>query len=246
MKKFLWVSLLVFVLVLSACSVQEKGVVKVPGTSEKGTTLVTFRVTLPDNTPAGDRIYLAGNFNNWNPSSPKFIMERTGNMAVLVVEMPIGMEIEYKYTRGGWKSVEKGPEGEEISNRKATVTEELVLEDVVASWADIPPAEKTEEQPEEQAEEPVQIGENVPVTFVVTLPENTPQGSIYIVGSFNEWVPGDPAYEMKRTGNVAKITLNYQPVLQLNTNTSEVTGEPLKRDLREKRYRIERSRFLLV
>jgi len=207
MKKFLWVGLLIFILVLSACSVQEKGVVKVPGPSPKGTTLVTFNVTLPDNTPASDRIYLAGNFNGWDPSSPKFIMERTGNTAVLVVEMPIGMEIEYKYTRGGWNRVEKGPEGEEISNRKATVTENLVLNDVVASWADIPPAEKAEEQPEEQAVEPAQPGEEVPVTFVVTVPENTPEGPIYMVGSFNEWVPGDPAYEMKRTGNVAKITL---------------------------------------
>lgn len=91
---------------------------------------VTFTVTVPGGTRA---CYIAGDFNGWD----------AGN----AIEMtPIGMDIftltlndvteadvakGYKYLCGqDWAYVEKGPSGEELSNR--TAISEM---DVVASWA---------------------------------------------------------------------------------------------------------------
>ena len=47
--------------------------------------------------------------------------------------------------------------------------------------------------------------------FIVTLPENTPNEDIYIVGTFNEWNPGDKKYVMTKTSpTTCEITLTLK------------------------------------
>jgi pullulanase len=52
-----------------------------------------------------------------------------------------GEHLEYKYTRGSWDSVEKGPNCEEIPNRILNVVygtnETMTTDDTVAKWRDI-------------------------------------------------------------------------------------------------------------
>jgi hypothetical protein len=69
---------------------------------------MTVEVTrIPSNTPAGDPIYIAGNFNNWDPGDDRYILQQTGE-STYEVRLPRGIgPLEYKFTRGDWTTVEK-------------------------------------------------------------------------------------------------------------------------------------------
>ena len=113
-----------------------------------GGILVTFRVTVPGNTPPGDVIYIAGNFNDWDPGPSSqgatgqgydVAMTSIGNNQwETSLVFTAGDAIEYKYTRGSWATVEKDEAGAEIGNRTLTVpSDDHTQEDVVGSWADL-------------------------------------------------------------------------------------------------------------
>jgi len=61
----------------------------------------------------------------------------------ITLDLPEGAKLEYKYVRGTWDAVEKGPECEEIANRRVTVALPegadglLVDTDLVAKWRDL-------------------------------------------------------------------------------------------------------------
>ena len=97
---------------------------------------VTFNATLPDTTPDGDDIYVAGSFNGWDPAGT--LMTRTGLFATVTLELDEGTRIEYKYTRGSWTYVEKDADCNEIGNRTATILYgtdgTMALDDIVLNW----------------------------------------------------------------------------------------------------------------
>ncbi|OAA31378.1 glycoside hydrolase family 57 [Kosmotoga arenicorallina S304] len=110
---------------------------------------ITFKVSIPWNTPANDEVYITGTFNNWTTGDPLTILKRDGNIAFITIEAKVGDRIEYKYNRGSWDTVEKDKEGNEISNRVLIVdAEEILREDTVESWIDVPyeepPSSETE------------------------------------------------------------------------------------------------------
>jgi hypothetical protein len=101
---------------------------------------VTFRVTVPDYTPATDTIHLAGDFQQWDPGATP--MTRVDDTTwEFTVPFEDGSIIEYKYTRGSWDAVEKDAGCGEIPNRRLEVTFDddggQVVEDIVAKWRDI-------------------------------------------------------------------------------------------------------------
>jgi predicted alpha/beta superfamily hydrolase len=97
---------------------------------------VTFRVTVPAATPAGDTIFVAGDFQGWNPGSPGHALARgaDGRWSI-TLPLAAGEPIEFKFTRGGWDRVEKGPAGEELANRALTPAANTAYDFTVASWA---------------------------------------------------------------------------------------------------------------
>jgi pullulanase len=50
--------------------------------------------------------------------------------------LPEGRSIQFKFTLGSWGTVEKGPKGEEISNRQQTVQGDDTYDFTVDSWAE--------------------------------------------------------------------------------------------------------------
>ena len=97
---------------------------------------MNFNVTLPDTTPEGDDIYIAGSFNGWDPAGT--LMVRYSLSATVTLSLYEGAQIEYKYTRGSWTYVEKGASCEEVDNRTLTIIYGLdgtmVVDDVVLNW----------------------------------------------------------------------------------------------------------------
>jgi len=63
-------------------------------------------VGIPDSTPDSAEIYIAGNFNLWNPadSAYKLIPVKTG-LYTLAMNLHID-DVEFKFTMGSWDEVE--------------------------------------------------------------------------------------------------------------------------------------------
>jgi hypothetical protein len=129
---------------------------------------------LPDNTPPTEPIYISGNFNNWDPGDEDYIMQRNSD-SVLEIQLPKGIgEVQYKFTRGDWSTVEKDPCGFEISNRFAYYGKQEVVHDTVRSWNDLPKPGCPS------------------ITIIIdALPENTPENAVlYLASNINDWDPG--------------------------------------------------------
>jgi predicted alpha/beta superfamily hydrolase len=99
---------------------------------------VTFIIdSIPEYTPPEDLIYIAGNFNGWNPGDPAYALAKDEDQkwSYTSAAAPEGTQIEYKFTRGTWETVEKGPNGEEIANRLFTFGNGDTVHVIIYNWA---------------------------------------------------------------------------------------------------------------
>jgi len=74
--------------------------------------------SIPGNTPANDPIYVAGNFNTWNPGSPahQMILDTAAGVYRLSVTTALD-SLKFKFTRGSWATVEGNASGQFLPNR---------------------------------------------------------------------------------------------------------------------------------
>ena len=101
---------------------------------------VTFTVGVPPNTPPGDTVYIAGDFQGWDPGATA--MTRVDSTTwEITLTFPEATPLQYKYTRGSWEAVEKDSGCGEIPNRELTVqhgTDGTLLQpDEVGKWRDV-------------------------------------------------------------------------------------------------------------
>ncbi|MCI4670480.1 MAG: glycogen-binding domain-containing protein, partial [Bacteroidia bacterium] len=77
---------------------------------------------LPTNTPNGDPIYIAGNFQGWNPGKEGFQLQKSEKEGLYVIELnlPEG-QVEFKFTRGSWTKVEANLDGSPRANRQYSI-----------------------------------------------------------------------------------------------------------------------------
>lgn len=73
--------------------------------------------SLPDNTPQLEDIYLAPEFNGWNPGDRNMIFQKLADGRHYIIVKKQGHYFEYKITRGNWETVEVDEQGNEIPNR---------------------------------------------------------------------------------------------------------------------------------
>ena len=96
-------------------------------------------VAVPANTPQGANIYIAGTFNNWNPSDPTKILTSLGGGQYQIVLNPPAGTVEFKFTRGGWPTVEGDANGNQLPNRTTTYNgQPKTVELTILSWEDLP------------------------------------------------------------------------------------------------------------
>lgn len=95
-------------------------------------------LTLVVEVPAGTAppVHVAGSFQGWNPGSAAHRLDaQPDGRYAITLDLPDGQPIEFKFTRGSWSTVEKGPTGAEIPNRRHTPSGTETLELEVATWA---------------------------------------------------------------------------------------------------------------
>ena len=57
-------------------------------------------ISIPASTPPGEDIYIAGNFNNWNPGNPAYVLTKDQSGIYSITITPSPGTLEFKFTRG--------------------------------------------------------------------------------------------------------------------------------------------------
>lgn len=88
-------------------------------------------------TKVEEDIYVAGNFNNWNPKDPNYKLKpfAGGRKAIVLKDLSAG-NYAFKFTRGSWDKVECEADGRDIEDRIAEVNGDLVIDCSVKGWKD--------------------------------------------------------------------------------------------------------------
>ncbi|MBL7817779.1 MAG: helix-turn-helix domain-containing protein [Saprospiraceae bacterium] len=126
------------------------------------------------------RLFIATDFNNWDPSSEEYELKKDGK-GVFSITLPDTFRyFEYKFTQGSWLSSEGGPNGYARPNRiyeKSSSDTSKTIKIAIETWETVPQYE-----------------------FIVSgLPKNTPHDAhIFIAGNFNSWNPSDPNFRLKK------------------------------------------------
>ncbi len=81
-------------------------------------------------------VYLAGNFNGWNPADSAYQLKPTdGGYSITICPMAAG-NYEFKFTRGSWDISEQGAGGSFMPNRSMLLSSDTVLVCTVAKWSE--------------------------------------------------------------------------------------------------------------
>ncbi|MEU4215222.1 TIM-barrel domain-containing protein [Actinoplanes sp. NPDC026623] len=101
---------------------------------------VTFRVRAPAGTPAGATLYLPGNIDQLGPWDPgkQAMTDRGDGIWEATITVLDGTDIQYKYTRGTWETVEEWGSITGTNNRDVTVdggiTRTMLVDDTSTAW----------------------------------------------------------------------------------------------------------------
>ncbi len=82
---------------------------------------LTIRVTsVPTNTPVDTKIYVLGNFNNWNPNDTTKILKRQTDGSLAITFTPSVSALQFKFTQYNWTPPEGNAQGGVRANRTFT------------------------------------------------------------------------------------------------------------------------------
>lgn len=109
---------------------------------------LTFKMTLPENTPEDEPIYMVGTFNNWTVADPLYELKRTSKTTAEITiktEGTVGKQMQYKFNRGTWDKREQDAEGNDLigdlhkENRYYEFTPNAVdtISGTIEKWSDI-------------------------------------------------------------------------------------------------------------
>ena len=140
-------------------------------------------IDLPENTPEGDDIMIAGNFNAWNPADDNRYRFKKDSMGRLTVAIPRsfnkdGNKCLYKIVRGDISRPEADKFGNDIDKRVLDFEKGDTVRISVTKWKDL-----------------LEYSKNRITIILSKIPENTPKRDyIFLVGNFNNWWPRDINY----------------------------------------------------
>jgi hypothetical protein len=123
--------------------------------------LVIFTVEVPPKTPFGDTVYVATDVSGWSATAIR--MDRVDSLHYRVSQdFRSGTKFLYRFTRGSWRSAERGQDGLEVAPRKFSVGNADVqrITSTVYHWGD-----EDQSAPD--------LGSSIPTPFN-PIPFNTP------------------------------------------------------------------------
>lgn len=103
--------------------------------NSKGAEVKITITNLPANHPFEEPIFIAGDFNSWDPGNETHKFTKNNDNTYSLTLNSNGT-IKFKFTRGSWAKVEKGVNCVEMSNRSFTFGTTSTLNVQVINWAD--------------------------------------------------------------------------------------------------------------
>lgn len=90
---------------------------------------------------ASDPVFFTGNVNRWKPGDSLSMLKDNENhqLEIVLTNQRPGL-MEYKFTRGDWKTLESTKEGHLVAPRKAVLHSDTTLYAVIEGWRDDFPA----------------------------------------------------------------------------------------------------------
>jgi len=168
---------------------------------------VTFILNVPEDTPPTVPIRIAGNLRQLGNSfgdlsggmstvadwMPQLAALPDGTYG-LILSLPVGADIQYKYSLGdGFWNTERGIEGDWVVRQLVIPEEPVRIEDTVETW---------------------HASERGPITFDITVPENTPEDETVFI-QFNPYGWTEPL-PMWNLGGGRWVYILYSPLDILN------------------------------
>jgi predicted alpha/beta superfamily hydrolase len=84
----------------------------------------------------GDSVFVAGNFNDWNPGNPTYqLKSKKDQLYIDIPNLPSG-KYEFKFTRGAWNKVAVTKSGADISNYTILLSSDTLLNYTIQGWKD--------------------------------------------------------------------------------------------------------------
>ncbi len=98
---------------------------------------VTFKTTqIPAPKELSVHLFLAGDFNGWNPADKASEMLHDSAGYYHVVKALAPGNYSFKVTRGDWQKVESSDKGRMIGNRSVNIVHDTTIELTIAGWQD--------------------------------------------------------------------------------------------------------------
>ena len=100
---------------------------------------LTLNITeVPENTPANDPIYVAGSFQGWQPGESAYQLDNNGDGTYSITINPPTGQLQFKFTRGSWETVEGNENGGFRPDRELNYPGgEMSVDFTVLSWEDL-------------------------------------------------------------------------------------------------------------
>jgi predicted alpha/beta superfamily hydrolase len=95
-------------------------------------------VATPQLTPLLDDIYIAGSFNDWQAGDVAYVLSDQNGILSVDITAQEGEQLEFKFTRGTWQTVEGNVQGAYIPNRTLTYHANDEVELSITGWEDLP------------------------------------------------------------------------------------------------------------
>jgi len=97
---------------------------------------VRFQISEVPSSHWPDSVFVAGNFNNWNPAITGVPFSKiNGTNFIELADVQAGNH-EFKFTRGSWQFVESNINGSSIANRQINVLSDTTIEVSIYAWQD--------------------------------------------------------------------------------------------------------------
>ena len=100
-------------------------------------TFVTGKIPLAET--SAQKIFLAGNFNNWNPNDTAWQLKPGESTGLSVVKLLPKGKYNFKATKGSWNAVETIEGVADRENREVIINQDTVIIINIADWKDIHP-----------------------------------------------------------------------------------------------------------
>lgn len=93
---------------------------------------------IPTNTPGQDDIYIAGDFQGWDPGDSDYKLNQNDETGFHLISLPTSLgDIKFKFTRGDWSKVESDEDGFFIPDRFYSPVDGDTIYLQILGWEDL-------------------------------------------------------------------------------------------------------------